>query len=111
MSSETVVNNWCRNNNLLPTVVNCPSKVKIGTHEDGSYIYKNCGGNMYLKERRGKPGNSTFRCTINRNHERGIRYLSYFEILIYNSSHDGIHKILLGQADSKAVFHLRRDEL
>ena len=27
----------------------------------------------------GKPGNSTFRCTINRNHERGIRYLSYFE--------------------------------
>ena len=80
MSSETVVNNWCRNNNLLPTVVSCPSKVKICTNEDGSYIYENCGGNMYLKEHGGGgPGNSTFRCTINRNHERGIRYLSYFE--------------------------------
>ena len=50
MSSETVVNNWCRNINLLPTIV----KVKIGTNEDGSYIYENCGGNMYLKERGGK---------------------------------------------------------
>ena len=79
MSSETVVNNWFRNNNLLPTLVKCPSKVKIGTNDDGSYIYENCGGDMYLKEHGGKPGNSTFRCTNNRNHERCIRYLSYFE--------------------------------
>ena len=53
MSSETVVNNWCRDNNLHASVVKCPSKVKIGTNEDGSYIYENCGGDMYLKERGG----------------------------------------------------------
>ena len=53
MSSETVVNNWCRDNNLLASVVICLSKVKIGTNEDGSYIYENCGGDIYLKEREG----------------------------------------------------------
>ena len=79
MSNENSRNNWCSDNNLLASIVKCPSKVKNGKNEDGRNIYEDCGRDMNVKDHRGKPGNSTFRCTKNRNHERGLRYLSYFE--------------------------------
>ena len=63
---------------------------------------------MNTKDCRCKPKNSTFRCTKDRNHERGIRYLSYFEnanltmpdIMVYIKSY--LDKLTLRQCPTFA---------
>ena len=79
LSSDSVVNSWCRANHLLASTIKCRSKVETGETEDDTKIYEEWGGDMFVKERGRKPGNSTFRCSKNRNHEKGIRSFSFFE--------------------------------
>ena len=79
LSSDSTINSWCRANRLLASTIKCRSKVKTGQNDDGTAIYEECGGDMFVKERAGKPGSSTFRCINNRNHEKGIRAYSFFE--------------------------------
>lgn len=79
LSDDTTINSWCRANRLLASTIKCKSRVKTGENEDGSIQYGDCGGDMFVKNRAGKPVSSTFRCMTNRNHEKGVRAYSFFE--------------------------------